>query len=78
MCVFCCIIYRVVKVGPVVSCRTLGNIYLAHYFVIITVHKSHEGCRSGGGDVDVVPGVRGDCFQLCLTRFLGGPIGGIC
>ena len=26
----------------------------------------------------VVPGVSGDCFQLCLTRLRGGPIGGIC
>lgn len=28
--------------------------------------------------MEVVPGVSGDCFQLCFTRFLGGPIGGIC
>lgn len=57
----------------------LGNIYLALlYFIISLYTKVQEGCKSGGGDVEVVPGVSGDCFQLCFTRFLGGPIGGIC
>lgn len=57
----------------------LGNIYLALlYFVISLYTKVQEGCKSGGGDVEVMPGINGDCFQLCLTRFLGCPIGGIC
>jgi len=57
----------------------LGNIYLALLYLIISLYtKVQEGCKSGGGDVEVVPGVSGDCFQLCFTRFLGGPIGGIC
>lgn len=55
----------------------LGNIYLA-LLVSLYTKRSHEGCKIGGGDVEVVPGVNGDCFQLCFTRFLGGPIGGIC
>lgn len=58
----------------------LGNIYLALllYFVISLYTKVQEGCKSGGGDVEVMPWVSGDCFQLCFTRFLGGPTGGIC
>ena len=62
--------------GPEES-GALGNIYLA-LLVSLYTKRSHEGCKIGGGDVEVVPGVNGDCFQLCFTRFLGGPIGGIC
>lgn len=58
--------------------RTRKHLFIA-LLLFLTVHKSQEGCNKGGGDVVVVvPGVRGDCFQLCLTRFRGGPMGGIC
>lgn len=62
------------------ECGALGNIYLALllYFVISLYTKVQEGCKSGGGDAEVMPWVSGDCFQLCFTRFLGGPTGGIC
>lgn len=53
-------------------------IFIFVSFFIVSSSFSHEGCKIGGGDVEVVPGVSGDCFQLCFTRFLGGPIGGIC
>lgn len=74
-------VHNAVSSGPVAG--ALGNIYFEHttlfFLSASTVHKkSHEGCKIGGGDVEVVPGVSGDCFQLCFTRFLGGPIGGIC